>query len=118
MALLESDESKPSIAEILSRRSCHVYCPAFSQFGSGEEYSIWTKRGYSTPDEAVAYVAQDSLTAAQQLVEIALDTAESLSAFDERGRIVPELLQPLARANAWPLARRPLVAEIQTSGIY
>jgi plasmid stabilization system protein ParE len=58
---------------------------------------IWTNQGYSTLDEAVAYVAQDSLTAAQQLLEIALDTAESLSAFDERGRVVPELQQPNVR---------------------
>jgi plasmid stabilization system protein ParE len=33
------------------------------------------------------------LTAAQQLLETALDTAESLAVFDERGRIVPELHQ-------------------------
>ena len=58
---------------------------------------IWTKQGYSTLDGAVTYVAEDSLTAAQQLLEIALDTAESLSVFDERGRIVPELQQPNVR---------------------
>ena len=58
---------------------------------------IWTKQGYSTLDEAVAYVAQDSLTAAQQLLESALDTAESLAVFDERGRIVPELQQTSVR---------------------
>jgi plasmid stabilization system protein ParE len=58
---------------------------------------IWTKQGYSTLDEAVAYVAQDSLTAAQQLLESALDMAESLTVFDERGRIVPELEQPSVR---------------------
>jgi plasmid stabilization system protein ParE len=52
---------------------------------------IWTKQGYSTLDEALTYIAQDSLTAAQQLLENALDSAESLSVFDERGRIVPEL---------------------------
>ncbi len=53
---------------------------------------IWTKQGYSTLDEAVGYVGQDSLTAAQDLLESALDTAESLSIFSERGRIVTELL--------------------------
>jgi toxin ParE1/3/4 len=58
---------------------------------------IWTKQGYSTLDEAVAYVAQDSLTAAQQLLESALDMASSLTVFDERGRIVPELEQPSVR---------------------
>ena len=49
---------------------------------------IWTKQGYSTLDEALAYIAQDSLTVAKQLLESALDSAESLSLFDERGRIV------------------------------
>src|SRR2546427_7434270 len=52
---------------------------------------IWTKQGYSTLDEAVGYIAQDSLTAAQHLLESALDTAESLSLFSERGRVVPAL---------------------------
>jgi plasmid stabilization system protein ParE len=52
---------------------------------------IWTKQGYRTLDEAVAYVAQDSLTAAQQLLESALNMAESLAVFDGRGRMVPEL---------------------------
>src|SRR5438034_9665535 len=58
---------------------------------------VWTKQGYSTLDEAVDYVAQDSLTAAQQLLESALDSAESLSMFGERSRIVPELQQPNVR---------------------
>jgi len=58
---------------------------------------VWTKQGYSTLDEAVDYVAQDSLTAAQQLLQSALDSAESLSMFGERGRIVPELQQPNVR---------------------
>jgi hypothetical protein len=40
---------------------------------------IWTKQGYSTLDEAVAYLAQDSLPAARQLLEDALVTAESLA---------------------------------------
>ena len=42
-------------------------------------------------------LAQDSLTAAQQLLESALDMAESLTVFDEHGRIVPELEQPSVR---------------------
>ena len=58
---------------------------------------IWTKQGYGTLDEAVAYLAQDSLTAAQQLLVSALAMAESLAVFDERGRIVPELQQPSVR---------------------
>jgi len=58
---------------------------------------IWTKQGYSTLDEAVGYIAQDSLTAAQHLLETALDTAESLPLFSERGRVVPALQQPNVR---------------------
>ncbi len=33
---------------------------------------IWTNQAYSTLDEAVAYIAQDSLTSALQLLERAL----------------------------------------------
>ena len=58
---------------------------------------IWTKQGYDTLDEAVAYVAQDSLTAARQLLESALNAADSLAVFDERGRTVPELQQRRVR---------------------
>ena len=55
---------------------------------------IWTETGQNTLDEAIAYIAQDSLTAAQRLLTTALDTAESLSVLSEHGRIVPELKQP------------------------
>ena len=42
-------------------------------------------------NEAAAYIAQDSLLAAQKLILDALDKAESLTAMSERGRRVPEL---------------------------
>ncbi len=58
---------------------------------------VWTNTGQNTLDETVAYIAQDSLPAAQQLLETALDTAESLSFLGERGRMVPELQQPNIR---------------------
>jgi plasmid stabilization system protein ParE len=58
---------------------------------------VWTNTGQNTLDEAVAYIAKDSLSAALQLLETALDTAESLSLFSERGRTVPELQQPNIR---------------------
>ena len=74
-----------------SRRS------AASEMAGRHKKVIWTKQGYFTLDEAVGYVGQDSLTAAQDLLESALDTAESLSIFSERGRIVPELQQPNVR---------------------
>src|SRR5207249_5692117 len=65
--------------------------------GSSTQESSLDETRDSTLDEAVDYVAQDSLTAAQQLLESALDSAESLSMFGERGRIVPELQQPNVR---------------------
>lgn len=57
----------------------------------------WTATAQRTLDEAVAYIAQDSLPAAKRLLEDALSTAESLSAFGERGRIIPEMQQPNVR---------------------
>lgn len=58
---------------------------------------VWTHQGQSTLDEAIAYIAQNSLTAAQRLLESALDSAASLEFMSERGRIVPELEQPAIR---------------------
>ena len=48
-------------------------------------------------DEAVTYLAQDSPPAAERVLIQALDTASSLDAFSERGRVVPELNQPSVR---------------------
>ena len=45
-------------------------------------------------DDAVAYLAQDSRPAAERLLIDALETASSLDAFSERGRVVPEWNQP------------------------
>ena len=52
---------------------------------------IWTLRARGALDEAAAYIAQDSPETAVDLVERALDAAESLDTLSERGRIVPEL---------------------------
>jgi len=57
----------------------------------------WTATGQRTLDEAIAYIAQDSLPAAKRLLENVLDTAESLSVLSERGRIIPEMDQPNIR---------------------
>ena len=48
-------------------------------------------------DEAIRYIAEDSLPAAQRLLERALETASSLATLSERGRIVPELELPTIR---------------------
>jgi plasmid stabilization system protein ParE len=58
---------------------------------------IWTQRARDALDEAAAYVAADSPEAGVNLVEGALDAAESLSTLSERGRIVPELNDPTVR---------------------
>jgi plasmid stabilization system protein ParE len=58
---------------------------------------IWTQRARDALDEAAAFVAEDSPEAAVNLVERALDAAESLSTLSERGRIVPELDDPAVR---------------------
>jgi toxin ParE1/3/4 len=58
---------------------------------------IWTDTGQNTLDEAVAYIAQNSLPAALDLLESALEKAGSLALMSERGRIVPELEQPHIR---------------------
>ena len=48
-------------------------------------------------DEAVGYIAQDSLAASEWLLIDALDAAASLTTLSERGRRVPELEQPNIR---------------------
>jgi len=58
---------------------------------------IWTRRARDALDEAAAYVAQDSPERAVDLIERALDAAESLDTLSERGRIVPELDNPTVR---------------------
>jgi plasmid stabilization system protein ParE len=45
-------------------------------------------------DEAVGYVAEDSIEAALRLLSEALDTAGSLATLSERGRRVPEVDSP------------------------
>jgi toxin ParE1/3/4 len=58
---------------------------------------IWAQRARDSLDEAAAYVARDSVEAALNLIERALDAAESLRTFSERGHVVPELDDPTIR---------------------
>lgn len=51
----------------------------------------WTALARDGLDEVLAYIAEDSLEAAEKVLEVVLGVAESLSVFAERGRIVPEL---------------------------
>ena len=58
---------------------------------------IWTLRARDALDEAATHIAQDSTEAAVDLVERALDAAESLDTLSERGHIVPQLEIPTVR---------------------
>jgi toxin ParE1/3/4 len=58
---------------------------------------VWSWRARDGLDEAVAYIARDSLQRVVDLLERALNIAESLDQFTERGRIVPELDDPYVR---------------------
>jgi toxin ParE1/3/4 len=58
---------------------------------------IWTKRARDSLDEAAAHVAKDSMEAALDLVERALDAVDSLTTLGEHGHIVPELDDPKVR---------------------
>ncbi len=49
------------------------------------------------PDEAVGYIAEDSVEAALRLLGEALDMAGSLATLSERGRRVPEVDNPDTR---------------------
>lgn len=58
---------------------------------------IWTQRAREALDEAATYIAQSSPQAAVDLVDRALDAADSLSTLSDRGDIVPELDDPTLR---------------------
>jgi plasmid stabilization system protein ParE len=57
----------------------------------GRRKVIWSDQARSALDEAVAYISQDSPSAAIRLLEEALDAGASLAELAERGRIVPEV---------------------------
>ena len=58
---------------------------------------IWTLQAQAMLDEAIRYIAEDSLSAAQRMLEQTLETASSLATLSERGRVVPELEMPTIR---------------------
>jgi plasmid stabilization system protein ParE len=45
-------------------------------------------------DEAIAYIAEDSIDSAIRILETILDAAESLNEMSERGRVIPERGDP------------------------
>ena len=58
---------------------------------------IWTTSARNELDDIVAYIAKDAPLSALAFLEEVLDTADSLTTLSERGRIVPEFQNPLAR---------------------
>jgi plasmid stabilization system protein ParE len=76
---------------------------------------VWTQRARDALDEAAAYVADESLSAAVDLIERALAAAESLSTLSERGRIVPELNDPMVRETF--VGRYRLLYEVAASRV-
>ena len=76
---------------------------------------IWTLHAQATLDAAISYIAKDSLTAAQRMLERALEAAASLATLSERGRIVPELETPAIREVL--VGRYRLIYEVQETKI-
>ncbi len=66
-------------------------------------------------DEAIRYIAEDSLPAAHGMLERALKAAASLATFSERGRVVPELEIPSIREIFVPPYR--LIYEVHADKI-
>jgi len=58
---------------------------------------VWAQSARAALDEVLAYVAQDSQRAALQILDRALEAADSLATLSERGRVVPELGDPAIR---------------------
>ena len=57
----------------------------------------WAASARTALDEVTAYIAEDSRDRAIQVLERALDAADSLETLAERGRIVTELGDPAVR---------------------
>ena len=52
---------------------------------------IWTLTARELLDEAVAHIALDSVDAAFRVLEVILESADSLAYLSLRGRVVPEI---------------------------
>jgi len=58
---------------------------------------VWTEHARQMLDDAISYVARDSLPAAERLLIQTLEAASSLNVHSDRGRVVPELDRPNIR---------------------
>jgi toxin ParE1/3/4 len=76
---------------------------------------IWSEQANHQVDEAVAYIARDSLQTARRVLADALDAGASLQTMAERGRIVPEVGSPAIREIF--VHRYRLIYEISGSSV-
>jgi plasmid stabilization system protein ParE len=60
---------------------------------------VWSEGAIRELDEATEYVAADSPQNAVRLLERVLHAAASLAELSERGRVLPELREPLVRED-------------------
>ena len=58
---------------------------------------VWAESGRDALDEVITYIAQDSPQAAVHVLDAALAAAASLGVLAGRGRVVPELNDPVIR---------------------
>jgi len=58
---------------------------------------VWSVSAQRGLDDALGYVASDSLQGAQPIARRALEAADSLALLGERGRVVPEIQDPTIR---------------------
>ena len=58
---------------------------------------VWAEHARQALDEALTYIAERSPQNARRLAERVLERADSLDTFSERGRMVPELEDPILR---------------------
>lgn len=58
---------------------------------------VWAESAQDALDEVIEYIAQDSRQAALQVLDAALGAGASLATLSKRGRIVPELNDPVIR---------------------
>jgi plasmid stabilization system protein ParE len=76
---------------------------------------VWSEQANRQVDEAVTYIARDSLQAAQRVLADALDAGSSLQTLAERGRAVPEVGSPAIREIF--VHRYRLIYEISGSNV-
>jgi toxin ParE1/3/4 len=58
---------------------------------------VWAESARGALDEVITYIAQDSRSAAMDVLEAAIKAAASLATLSERGRAVPETNDPVIR---------------------